>query len=143
MFNQRCQLVFLFSLHPSSRSQRHRCLRDRAPMIEVSSAETARPSCSQGRAPEPLCPCDLLLHRPRVPADSRSFPLILLYNITAPPVISFSPFRFLFRPNPFRFLSRPNPCTRTTRTPRTQHPYKVRAKTLRPQHDLLLAICFL
>jgi hypothetical protein len=61
---------------------------------------------------------------------------------STPPVISFSPFRSLFRPNPFRFLLRPNPCTGRTRTPRTQHPYKGRAKTLRPQHDLLLAIFF-
>jgi hypothetical protein len=43
---------------------------------------------------------------------------------STPPVISFFPFCFLFRPNPFRFLLRPNPCTRRTRTPRTQHPIK-------------------
>jgi hypothetical protein len=88
-----------------------------------------------------LAPLRPLSASPRVPAASRSFPLILLYDITAPPVI-FSPFHFLFRPNPFRFLFRPNPCTGRTRTPRTQHPYKGRAKTLGPQHDLLLTIFF-
>jgi hypothetical protein len=60
--------------------------------------------------------------------------LILLYDITAPPLIFFSPFHFMFRPNP---------CTGRARTPRTA-PLQRASKPsgLRPtlpQHALLPA----
>jgi hypothetical protein len=112
----------LFSLHPSSRSQRRRCLRDRVPMIEVSSAETARPSCSQGRAPEPLRPCDLPSASPPSSCRQSLLSLILLYDITAPLVIFFSGFVFCSGPT----------CAPGELGLPAQHPYKGRAKTLRP-----------
>jgi hypothetical protein len=78
-----------------------------------------------------LAPLRPLSASPRVPAASRSFPLILLYDIMAPPVISFFPlFIFCLGPIRFIFCSGPTRARGELGLPAHSTPIKGRAKTL-------------